>query len=262
MLKQTCFSLASVVALGGLVWSAGANAGCSSSDSPATGDTDAGNTSSSSGGTDSGSSGGNDSGTSSGGNDSGSKADTGTKTGVAITYGKCPAFTKCGGDVVGSWKVSGGCLSEDTFAPFKEQCPGLQESNVVILANGTINVSATNVKRDTETNVTAHLVVPQSCSPIADPNCTLIPTGLTSGALGQKFDKADCKVNAKNCDCDVELSIVENTDDTYTSTPDGTLTVNGTKGDQTFDFCVNPANKLTFQETTKDALPFIVESTK
>src|SRR5262245_26380797 len=45
--------------------------------------------------------------------------DTGTGPsfkGVEITYGTCPAFTKCGGDVVGTWNLTGGCLSADTFA--------------------------------------------------------------------------------------------------------------------------------------------------
>ena len=39
--------------------------------------------------------------------------------GIDITYGTCTNFTKCGGDLVGSWNVTGGCLSEYSFAEAK-----------------------------------------------------------------------------------------------------------------------------------------------
>ena len=39
---------------------------------------------------------------------------------MPLTYGTCAAFTPCGGDEKGSWKVSGGCLSDSFLAGVTE----------------------------------------------------------------------------------------------------------------------------------------------
>ena len=249
------FSLAAVVGLAGSVmW-----VGCSSDDPKVSAPTqDAGT------GTD------NDSGksdTDSGNNnppddDAGSKKDAGFD-GVDITYGKCPDFTKCGGDVVGSWKVSGGCVADDAFAEAKTKCPGLQESDVVIKANGTVVATATTIERKTNVQVSAKVVVPKSCSPVAD--CSLIAAGLQTGALpgAPKFETATCTDSGANCNCDVVGTVNEETNDDYT-TAGNVLTTKDP--DRTFDYCVK-GTKTTYKETTAPvkgefSLPIIVELTK
>ncbi len=249
------FSLAAVVGLAGSVmW-----VGCSSDDPNTSAPTqDAGPGSDND-------SGNND--TDSGNNnppddDAGSKQDASFE-GVDIKYGKCPDFVKCGGDVVGSWKVSGGCVPDDAFAEARTKCPGLQESDVVIKANGTVVATATTIERKTNVQVSAKVVVPKSCSPIAD--CGLIATGLQTGALpgAPKFDTATCTDSGANCNCDVVGSINEDTSDDYT-TSGNVLTTKDPE--RTFDYCVK-GNVTTYKETTAPAqgefsLPIIVEIAK
>ena len=250
------FSLAAVIALAGSVsWM-----GCSDDPAASTGTTpDAGTNSQS----DSGSRG-SDSGTGAD-DDAGSKEDSGDFTGVDISYGKCPDFTKCGGDIVGSWTVSGGCVPDDAFAGAKAQCEGLQESDVVIKANGTVVATATTIERKVNVHVSAKVTVPKSCSPL--PDCSLIAAGLQTGALpgAPKFEKATCADSGANCDCDVAGTVAEETTDDYTAA-DGVVTTTDASGDRTYEYCVQ-GNKTTYKETTAPVegeftLPIIVELTK
>lgn len=237
-------ALGVAITVAGVVW-----LGCSSDEpSAATSATDAG--ADSGGSTDAGSSPTADSG--------GNTTDSGVKPTTTITYGQCAAFTKCGGDVVGSWKVTGGCLSQDQFADAKAQCQGLQESNVVIKADGTVTVTATRVMRNTVVNVTGKVLVPKSCAPL--PSCAVIAGALQVGFNNLKFDTATCTESGDSCDCAVERTLTENTDDAYT-TDNGTLTTENPT--RTFDYCVT-ADKNVFQETTAGASSFqmFIEITK
>lgn len=254
---KTYFSVAGIATLGGLVWF-GAG-GCSSDDAATPTRGDAGNGSSSGntneGGTqpetDSGSSGQVDSGGASSGNPT-----------TPIKYGQCGTFTKCGGEVVGTWKVTGGCLSEDQFADAKAKCPGLVESNVDIKGDGTIVIDAVNVKRDTIVKVTADVLIPKSCASIA-PDCATVATGLQIGFGGLKFDRATCAEKGTNCACAVESSVKEATLDTYNTDSD-VLTTDGPP-QRTYEYCVSgDKTKTTYKETTDDTktLKLIVEVTK
>ncbi len=250
------FSLAAVVGLAGSVlW-----VGCSSDDSkPNANVVDAG-------GSANGDSGSSDSGNGQNESDAGSKKDSGSFTGVDITYGKCPDFTKCGGDIVGSWKVSGGCVGDDAFAEALN-CPGLQASDVAIKANGTVVATATTVERKINVQVSAKVAIPKTCAPAGFQNCAAIATGLQLGILPgvPKFDSATCTDAGSNCDCDIVATVNEETSDDYQASG-GVLATTGNSGDRTFDYCVN-GNKTTYKETTAPKegefrLPIIVEVTK
>jgi hypothetical protein len=199
--------------------------------------------------------------------DSGDKKDSGDNNApeVPIAYGTCPAFTKCGGEIVGSWKVSGGCLSSDTFAAAKDRCPGLTESDVVIKASGTVVATATTVERKTTVKLSAKVTLPKDGCGFLVPDCGLIGAGLKSGQLPgtPKFDDATCTDGGTECNCTVAATVTEDKLDTYT-VADGVLTTaNPTR---TFDYCVQ-GNKTTYTETTPAqgnafVLPIIVEITK
>ena len=98
---------------------------------------------------------------------------------VDIAYGaaNCPAFTPCGGDPIGSWKVSGGCVTEAVLADAKKQCAGLVESDVKFRARGTVVTTATNVTRNTDVEYTAKLAVPPECKPTMPPFNTCAAVG-------------------------------------------------------------------------------------
>ncbi|MBX3218754.1 MAG: hypothetical protein KF850_42505, partial [Labilithrix sp.] len=183
---------------------------------------------------------------------------------VDVTYGTCPAFAKCGGDIVGSWKVSGGCVSSDAFTDLKTQCPGFEESDVVIKANGTVVATATNVVRKTSVKLTGKIALPKACAMGTD-NCSTIALGLTSGVLPgvPKFETATCTDGGTLCNCDVSVTRDETTDDSYTSADGVVTTTNPTR---TFDYCVD-GSKTTYVETTPPApnafaLPIFIEISK
>jgi len=193
--------------------------------------------------------------------DSGTPEDSGPAATVDITYGTCPTFTKCGGDIVGSWKVTGGCVSSDVFAEAKAQCDGLQESDVVIKASGTVVATATKVQRTTTLTLSGKVAVPKSCAQGVS-NCAFIGAALQSGAIpgAPKFDTATCTDGGALCNCTVATTVDEKKDDAYTAA-DGVVTT--TDPTRTYDYCVD-GNKMTYKETTPPAqgafaLPVIVE---
>jgi hypothetical protein len=244
MLRRT-FSLASVVGLGGLV----VFAGCSDDPSPATGGRDAGPS------TDSGAD----------PQDSGATPVDSAPQGFPIKYGSCPTFTKCGGDLVGAWNVSGGCLSEETFTEAKAACVGLKESDVVITASGTVGITATNVKRAIEVILNGKVEIPKSC--LKGTPCAALEFGLTQEALapgGLAFDSATCTDAPTACNCTVRKRQPYNSDAVYTTTPDGTLTIpaSGAAKQETYEYCV-AGGKTTYTETTADEpLKLFVEISK
>ena len=253
MLKK-CFSVGGFVALASVVtvW-----AGCSSDATPAsTANNDAGTDST----LDSGSNGTNTV-------DSGSN--NGLAGGVNITYGACATFAKCGGNVVGDWKVTGGCLSPDTFTDAKAQCPGLQESNVVIQASGTLDFTATNVTRDTTIALTGSVFIPLggTCPATTNYSCGILGIGLTSKDLapgGLYFDSATCTdatTPSKGCNCNVAKKITDASTQTYVTTTDGTLTTTSSStppASQTFDYCINGTTDTYFETTQGQSLKLYV----
>lgn len=252
------FSLAGIAALGGFVWMGCAGKADGSGPSGAPG-SDAGTNPNGTKSPDGG--GGNGTGDGDGDGDGGSTQPAGVK----VTYGTCPAFAKCDSDPVGSWTVSGGCLSDEGFKAAKTQCPGLKESDVAITANGTAEITATNIKRKSTIHFSAKANVPRSCA--FNLGCNLIAMGLRGEIAadqlnGLKFDEATCVSGTNNtCDCDVASTITEETDATYTKAG-GTMTTASSPA-RKYDYCVT-GNKLGYTETTDPSSPFkfVVEMTK
>lgn len=195
------------------------------------------------------------------GEEAGAKEDAGPPPTVDISYGQCPAFTPCGGDVTGRWTVSGGCLSDDTFADFKEQyCPDLEEKDVVIKASGFVEAIATNLHQAMDIDLTANLVLPQTClDALGVGSCALVEVGLTTPLQAgmPTFDTAKCTAAAGGCDCAVAKKLSDETEGEYTISGNTLETDSGRK----FDYCVS-GSKTIFQETTDGWFPIIVDLTK
>lgn len=176
---------------------------------------------------------------------------------VAITFGTCPQFTPCGGDEKGSWKVTGGCLSDEVLADAKNACAGFTTSNETIKAKGIVTADGANVIRQTQVKFSAKAHIPASCAAQAGGNCQLVALG-AQAQLG--FDKATC-VDADGgdgCDCDVEDTITEATADTYTKSGNTITTGSG----DTFDYCV-AGTKLSYTQTNgQKPYPLVLELAK
>ena len=251
---NNCFSVGSFVALAGVmtVW-----VGCSSSDTPAsTANTDAGTSStldSGSNGTDT--------------VDSGSGTANGLDGGVTVTYDTCQTFAKCGGDVVGSWKVTGGCLDKSTFDTARRSCSQLQESDVVIQAAGTLTFDATTATRNTTVKLTGKVFVPTAdaagCSAANGQSCSFLGLGLTLGIAGSalKFDSATCTdttAPSKGCNCDVTKTTTDDATQPYTKSTDGDR-IDLTSPTQTYDYCINGATNTYLETTNNSTLKLYVQ---
>lgn len=186
-------------------------------------------------------------------------------TPVDVSYGTCQPFTACGGNIVGTWKITGGCVSNQTFADLKSKfCEGIEEGNVVIKAAGTLTATDTTVTRQTKVDISADAFIPQQCAAKAGGSCQIVEAGLSTSVLGTDppFDKAKCTTDgAGGCNCSVSKAYVENVTGAYTASGN---TITTTNPNRTFDYCVD-GSKLTYQETTSAgtvSFPIIVELAK
>jgi hypothetical protein len=164
----------------------------------------------------------------------------------------CPAFTACGGDPVGDWKVDDACVANPDalfeMTVNQPECKGALKGTEGIEASGgynltmdkkamsTISISGTGTFLFTDACVKA-LQVAQS----AAGECSKIQSelGKQSGVKS-----ATCTVKAPNCECVVSLTQSLMGMGTY-SVADNKLTV----GPLVQPFCVKD-NKLTLQSTS------------
>ena len=196
-----------------------------------------------------------ESGTPEGGAGEGGGTDAAKDTGVdaalsgpflPIAYGaaSCPVFTACGGDVKGSWVLTGGCVTEALFDAARAQCATIAESNVKIEARGRVVADAATITRATDIRFSATLGVPPSCKPNGA-SCAQIGSAIVALA-GLK--SAACVDDAGGCTCDVTNELSDNTADAY-STAGNTLTTGAGAAARTFDYCV-AASEIKYKETT------------
>ena len=260
MLKKT-FTLASAISLtGAVVWMTSTTACGGDEADAAPGNTTSSGSASGDGGSSSGStsSGGTSGTTSSSGSTTSSSGliDPKTVPGVDVTFGKCEEFTKCPGSITGSWKVTGGCLADNTFDEFRTFCQGLNEHDIVIKASGTVDATDTVVKQATTVFLSAKLDFPVDCAKVipGGGGCSSIPSLLTGpfAPPGKKFDHMECTQDGDLCKCGADVKIEETTADDYTKDDTGVLT---TKGNRTYEYCPKGGN-VTYRETTKDNRTF------
>jgi hypothetical protein len=179
---------------------------------------------------------------------------------VTLTFGTCAAFTPCGGDETGSWKVSGGCLSNSFLAPAQNACAGFTTSEETIVAKGIVTADGTTLVRRTQVRLTAKAFIPLSCAPNGINDCSTIAVG---AQFQYGFDKATCVANtgANGCDCEIEETALENATDTYTKSGNTLTTGSG----DTFDYCTAGA-ELTYTQTNTTGnqapLPLFITLTK
>lgn len=189
--------------------------------------------------------------------------DTSTKPDAAITgpyldfqFGNCPAFTACGGDPTGLWKVTGGCVDDTIFAGAKMQCPGLTVTNPVFQARGTVLADATTITRKTDVKFTATFAVPKACKDGigAGTTCADVGTAIMLGAGLMMATCTDAVGGAGDCTCEVGDTTLDNTTDMYTTAGNVLTTGTGTAA-RTFDYCVM-GSEIKYKETTaKTAVP-------
>jgi len=146
--------------------------------------------------------------------------------GSALTFGSCPAFAGCEGNIVGSWKYSGGCV-EDALAEAKQQCPDLVLTSIAGSLQGTITIGDTTLDRDVTAIFTAKIQLPASCTQGA-------PCAFVGPGIGQLLPNATATCTGTGvCDCDVTITRNDKEQTTYTLAGT-TLT---TQGGDVYEVC-------------------------
>jgi len=203
-----------------------------------------------------------------GGNDSGgtdaaadAKLDT-TVSGpfIDLTYGTCAPLVKCDSSVIGTWKISGGCVSDTAFDTLKTQamCPTLTTSDVKFQARGVVAANAVSIANSLELKFEAKAFIPMSCQ--RGFPCAQIGPALTAAGAGVKTAACtDSAGAAAGCDCAVtgETKTTQAADTYKTSA--GVLT---TGSGRTYDYCAT-ATELKYTETNNNMqVPATLVATK
>lgn len=179
---------------------------------------------------------------------------------VALTYGTCVALAKCESSPIGTWKITGGCVSDTVFDTLKTQsmCPTLTISDVKFEARGVVSANAVQIASSAELKFAAKAFIPESCKQGAF-TCPQIGTALVSVGGLKTATCADSTGTAAGCDC----SVTGETKNTQTAdsykTAAGVLT---TGGGRTYDYCAT-GSLLKYRETTNGTqVPATLELTK
>jgi hypothetical protein len=136
-------------------------------------------------------------------------SDAASPSGSALTFGSCPAFAGCEGNIVGSWKYTGGCI-EDALVEAKQGCPDLVVANIAGTIDGTLTVGDSTLERDVTAVFTAKVQLPASCTQGA-------PCAFVGPGLKQFLPNATATCTGSGaCDCDVVITRTEKVQTTYT----------------------------------------------
>jgi hypothetical protein len=159
--------------------------------------------------------------------------------------GTCGNTAACGGDVVGTWKISSTCLTIDPNATMgMTECPGETVSVVDLKETGTVTYKADNTY-SAMTSVSGTIVIglPKSC--LSQGGLTLTCAQLNqvlaqSTAGDPTAPKVTCVEAGASCSCTMTLPPTPSSESgTYTTTAAGLLTQQPTNGDSSaVDYCV------------------------
>jgi hypothetical protein len=151
----------------------------------------------------------------------------------------CPPLVPCGGDEVGTWDVTGGCI-ELPLGGMLAVCPGatLDASG---RARGRVVFDGTIARRIAQTEVVATLFLPAVCAGFVG-GCA----GIEERIRMQSPDTACVEDGAGNCDCAVRQ--IGGIDDGDLYTIEGNEIVSSTAG-RRWEYCVE-GTSLRYRDVT------------
>ncbi len=154
--------------------------------------------------------------------DSGADANASDASGdagmVSIQIGSCSTFMGCGGDVVGTWAFTGGCVA-DPLAESEMLCPTLQVVSQTASASGTVTFTSSLITRSYTTSYTMDVLVPTAC---VLQSCMQIQT-----ALSAYIPNAACSAVSAGCSCTGSVSSAATQEAAYTLMNNQIVTASG-----------------------------------
>ncbi len=155
-----------------------------------------------------------------------------------VDPGEC-VFAACGGDVVGTWDVTGGCIEVETPSEL-DRCPGAT-IEYRGRARGRVVFTDTTVDRVGQSEVEAEVFVPAICAMFAG-GCS----GIEDAVAGAGAEASCVEDASGNCDCIAFSSFVIDDMDTYTI--EGNEIVGA--GGKRFEYCIEDGGPFTYRDTS------------
>lgn len=154
----------------------------------------------------------------------------------------CPGFVPCGGDLAGTWHLTGACVEQDDLlAELFAWCPGTQlDGFTEQVAQGLFEFGATSVYRQMVAAITVNVRVPVSCAGCA---CDDLEWELTEDEVTATCE-SECNASSE-CVCALRTRLVVSDQFGYQALGTTITTQDGS----TFDYCVD-GDTLTYVETS------------
>ena len=120
--------------------------------------------------------------------------------------GSCPGFTPCGGDVVGTWDLGGGCVEIDIESAIS-MCPGATVTRRVGRGRGRVVFGPTSAHRVAESIVEADTFFPAVCAAFF--SCAML-----EDAMAMRWTEATCtSMPSGDCNCTArQLTFIDDRD--------------------------------------------------
>ncbi|MDQ3030897.1 MAG: hypothetical protein M3Y87_00635 [Myxococcota bacterium] len=153
---------------------------------------------------------------------------------------ECDPLVPCGGDVVGTWDVQGGCIQLPDIEGMVSMCPGGTVTTRTARARGRVEFDATIARRVAQSEVELEVFLPAFCASFIG-GCGAIETQLRM----QAPDSACITEPSGDCLCATrQLNTI---DDTDAYTIDGNEIVSSTG--QRWAYCVD-GDALRYEDVT------------
>lgn len=141
----------------------------------------------------------------------------------------CAPLTACGGDVLGTWDVAGGCFEYPPPAELSK-CPGATLT-AVGQARGRVTFNGVIAARQAQSEVTTTLFVPAICATFVG-GC-----GAIEMVVAASFPGAKCAANAKkDCECAARFTFDIDDGDLYAIEDDAIVS---TSSGKRWEYCVS-----------------------
>lgn len=170
--------------------------------------------------------------------------DAGPSTAGPVTFATtCPEFTACGGDLVGSWRYTGVCVTEaEAEAAISGACATAEFLSGSGTVDGTLTFDGSMLMRNVTTDITVEFHVPSSCT--MGLACSFIGPLIMGMTMVESASCVDAATDG--CDCTVTDVTMISESDAYTTS--GTFFEN-TRTTRRWDYCVDGTD-LTAREIT------------
>jgi hypothetical protein len=135
----------------------------------------------------------------------------------------CDALSPCGGDVLGTWAYTDGCVSVD-FDRVREACP-TATVDATATASGIVVIDSFDVERESTVWTEAEIGLPASCA--------ILGCAMMASLLATEGDATCTDTSSGGCDCTLRNVTTSRQSDGYRLEGDSLITDDG----EVYDYC-------------------------